>query len=246
MRSVRPTSSRPKMTLNGFVRFVALRLRARGPRRRLAHVAPDPDREQRRRDAGDEQPTPTFVAELGPLRITRRQQRRGDVADRPARLHDADGLVAMLRRPRLADEHGARRPLPAHADAEHGAPEQELQHALRRRGAERSQREDHDRAHQRARAAEAVRDVAEHEPADARHHERRGAEEAGRRVVELEVRAQLAERHRVQHEVHRVEHPADLRGREHAPLLGRDRAIPAAWRRLRFGGDRLRHASGVA
>ena len=63
----------------------------------------------------------------------------------------------------------------------------------------------------------------------------------GHVVAEPEVAAQLADRHGVEHEVHGVEHPAELRGGQHAPLLARDRAIPRArssvrrrrrWRRL--------------
>ena len=38
-------------------------------------------------------------------------------------------------------------------------------------------------------------------------------------VVEPEVRPELAERHGVEQEVHGVEHPAELGGQQHAPLL---------------------------
>ena len=61
-------------------------------------------------------------------------------------------------------------------------------------------------------------------------------------VAEAEVRAQLAERHRVEHEVHRVEHPAELGGREHAPLLARDCAVPGQGTDIRTRcGHRVSH-----
>jgi hypothetical protein len=44
--------------------------------------------------------------------------------------------------------------------------------------------------------------------------------------AELEVGAQLPDRHGVEHEVHGVEHPAELRREQHAPLLARDGAVP--------------------
>ena len=117
--------------------------------------------------ARNSQRQPSSPSAGGP-RMQRRQHRRHDVAERPARLHDADRLVAQRRRPRLADQHGARRPLAAHADAEQRAPEHQLQDALRRRRAERGEREQRDRPHQRAGAAEPVGDVAERQAADRR------------------------------------------------------------------------------
>ena len=129
-------------------------------------------------------------------------------------------------RPCFADEHRSGRPLAAHADAEHRAPEQQLHHALRRRGAQRRQRKNQDRAHQGPGPAEAIGDVTEDRPADARHDERDGAEHAGGVVAEAEVHAQLTDGHGVEHEIHGVEHPAELRGQQHTPLLSRDRAVP--------------------
>ena len=225
MSSVRLISVGPKMTANGL--GPPCLLSACGVQRlRLADVAADPQREERRHDADDEEPAPGVGAERRRAEDDRGGDRRHHVAERPARLHDADRLVAKVRRPRLADEHGAGRPLAAHADAEHRAPEQQLHHALRRRGAERGQRKDQDRAHQRAGAAEAIGDVAEDRAADARHDQRDGAEHAGGVVAEAEVHAQLADGHGVEHEIHGVEHPAELRGQQHAPLLARDRAVP--------------------
>ena len=53
------------------------------------------------------------------------------VADRPAALHHAERLAAMLLRPRFADERGAARPLAAHAEAEQDAEHRELPDVLR-------------------------------------------------------------------------------------------------------------------
>ena len=223
--SVRPEQGRPEDDREtGLVRRVCLW--PAGPRLRLADVASNPQREERRHDAHHEEPAPGVGAERWRAEDDRGGYRRHHVAERPSRLHDADGFVAKVRRPRLADQHGAGRPLAAHADPEHGAPEQQLHDALRRRGAERRQREDQDRGHQGARPAEAIGHVAEDRAADAGHDERHRAEHAGRVVAESEVHAQLADGHGVEHEVHGVEHPAELRGQQHAPLLARDRAIP--------------------
>ena len=49
-----------------------------------------------------------------------------------------------------------------------------------------------------------------------------GAEQPGGAVVEAEVFLELPDGHHVQQEVHRVEHPPELRGGECAPLLARD------------------------
>ena len=78
----------------------------------------------------------------------------------------------------------------------------------------------------RAGAAEPVGDVAEDRAADAGHDQRHGAQHAGHVVAKLEVAAQLPDRHGVEHEIHGVEHPAQLGSQEHAPLFARDRAIP--------------------
>ena len=108
----------------------ARRAAARLPRLGLVHVAPNPEREERRHHADDEQQPPCVGAGAGRAQDRRGHHRRGDVAERPSRLHDADRLVAMRGRPRLADQHGARRPLASHADAEDGAPHEKLDHAL--------------------------------------------------------------------------------------------------------------------
>jgi hypothetical protein len=87
---------------------------------------------------------------------------------------------------------------------------------------------------QRARAAEPVGDVPEDRAADPRHHQRGRAEHARRVVTEAEVGAQLSDGHGVEHEIHGVEHPAELRRQQDAPLFARDGAVP----RNRNGGGR--------
>ena len=87
-----------------------------------------------------------------------------------------------------------------------------------------------DRAHQGARAAEAIGDVAEDEPPTPDMTSVTVPSMPAVCVVELEVAAQLPDRHGVEHEVHGVEHPAELRRQEDAPLLARDRAVPGHFR----------------
>ena len=66
----------------------------------------------------DEQPAPALRRRASASPGSSAASDRGeDVAERPARLHDADGLVAECRRPRLADQHRPGRPFAAHADA---------------------------------------------------------------------------------------------------------------------------------
>jgi hypothetical protein len=214
-------SVRPKITVNGF-----------GPEARTWRFACH-DSGSRTLHAQHEQPAPALVAERRDVEDRRGRQGGHDVAERPSRLHDADGLVAMFSRPGFADEHRAGCPFATHAEPEQRAPEEQLEDRLRRRRAERRQREEDDRAHQGARAAESVGDVAERETADARHDQRRRAEQSGRGVVESEMDLQLVERDGIEHEVHGVEHPAELRRRQDAPLLACDRPVPGDRRRGR-------------
>ncbi len=86
----------------------------------------------------------------------------------------------------------------------------------------------------------AIGDYPEDNPAHRRGHEGHGTEHAGRGVVEAEVRLQLADGHHVQQEVHRVEHPAELRRDECPPLRGGDALVPRSFQRL--SDHRLRAA----
>ena len=145
---------------------------------------------------------------------------------RPARLHDADGLVAVRGRPRLADEHRARRPLAAHADAEHGAPQQQLQTLWDVAApSEQSEKITIVPISARVRPSRSAR-YPKISPPKRRHQQRYRAEQPGHRVVEAEVGAQLPDGHGVEHEVHGVEHPAGLGGGQHVPLLARDGGVP--------------------
>ena len=103
---------------------------------------------------------------------------------------------------------------------------------MRRRRAKRGEGEDQNRRHQGARPTQTIRDYAKQDAADAGHHECDRAEQARHRVVDVEIGSQLADGHGVEHEVHRVEHPASFGGGEHAPLVCGDRAYP------RYGSHR--------
>ena len=133
----------------------------------------------------------------------------------------------MLRRPRLRHERRAARPLAAHAEAEQRAEDRELPQGLReaaRRGEDGVEQHARD---QRARASEAVGDVAEDQPADRATQQRDGPERAGLRLREPEVLDDRGERQREQHDVERVERPAERRRDESAPRRGVGDAPPA-------------------
>ena len=103
----------------------------------------------------------------------------GRVADRPGALHDAERLAAVLRRPGLGDQRGARGPLAAHAEPEHDAEERELLDRLRKTAGSRRERVDRDRRGQRPRAADAVGQPPEQRTADGRRGQRQ-RDRAGR------------------------------------------------------------------
>ena len=76
--------------------------------------------------AGEEEraPAPQGQHERG-------QHRRQQVADSPRRLHQSDGLAAMLRRPGFGHQHRPGGPLAAQADTHDGAPEDQFANAAR-------------------------------------------------------------------------------------------------------------------
>src|SRR5262249_21627453 len=65
-----------------------------------------------------------------------------------------------------------------------------------------------------------------------------GRQETRRRVTEMEFLFQRRQGHDVQHEVHGVEHPAELGRQKRLPLLPRDGAIPRYGRRWRHRSRR--------
>ena len=147
----------------------------------------------------------------------------------------------MLRRPRLRHERRATRPLAAHAESEQRAEDRELPEGLRqsaRRGEDGV--EQHARDHG-ARAAEAIGDVAEDQPADRAAQQRDGPERAGLRLREPELRDDRRERQREQHDVERVERPAHRGGDERAPRRCVGDAPPAEQTGV-VRGCRQRHA----
>ena len=149
---------------------------------RLFHAAPDPEREQRREDADEEHRAPSEARQHD-----RHDDRRQAVADRPAALHDAERLAAMLLRPRLADQRRAARPLAAHAEAEQHAEDRELPEVLREAACEREDRIEQDAERQRARASELVGDHAEDQSADRRRGQRQRRHQPALRRRQPEV-----------------------------------------------------------
>ena len=88
------------------------------------------------------------------------------------------------------------------------------------------QRVGEDREDEDARPAEPVGEDTRADAADGRGDERHRGEEPRLRAVEAELGPDRRERERVEHDVHRVEHPARRRGDEGAPGLGRRLAEP--------------------
>jgi hypothetical protein len=141
-------------------------------------------------------------------------------------LHERRRLISKLGRQCLGDEHAARRPLAAHAESQHGAPQRELHDGLRRRRPERAHREDDDRDVERSHAADAIGDHTERQPADGGADQRERSEQSGGCVAKAEVGFEPSDRQDVDQKIHRVEHPAEHRGEERATLRSREREEP--------------------
>ena len=103
------------------------------------------------------------------------------VANRPSALHQAERLSSMLGGPALGHERGATRPLPAHAEPKKHAGGQELPEILREPARRGKHRVDDDAEHQRAGAAESIRNPAKHQTAGGAGDERDGSQDASRR-----------------------------------------------------------------
>ncbi|MFK4652760.1 hypothetical protein ABIF97_002694 [Bradyrhizobium japonicum] len=179
--------------------------------------AADVEHQQRRQRADHEHPAP---------RRLRRQSREQDrlrqhgetPADRPARLHRADCASAILRPDRLAHQHGARRPLAAEAETEHGARDQELVEILHDRADQREEREPDDGDLERPDTSDMIGEIAAEPAADRGGQQRHGAGESGRGRIDLPQRDDGADHQRIDHEVHAVERPARGAGPERPPL----------------------------
>ena len=132
----------------------------------------------------------------------------------------------MLRGPALRDERGSRRPFSPHAQAKENAKHGELGDGLRQAAGGGEDRVDEDARHERLRSTHAIGQQAEEHAPDRRREQRERSEQARRRGAHLQVAHQVGEDHRVEHDVHAIEHPPQACGHERAALLGRSVSKP--------------------
>ena len=191
------------------------------PDRRLRHAPANPDREEAGEDAEEEERPPAEARD-----DDGGEERRQDVADGPSRLHQADRLAPVRGGPGLGDEDRPRRPLRSQAEADERAPERQLGDGARRGRRPGEEGVGEDGEDEDARPAEPVGEDPRADPADGGGDERDRREEARLRAVEAELGADRREGERVEHHVHRVEHPARGGGEERAARLGRGLAEP--------------------
>ena len=149
----------------------------------LGHVLADVQHQEGRQHADPEQAAP------GPLRRQQRegqrvQDRRRAPAHRPAALHRAHGLAAMLGADDLAHQHRADGPLAAEAQALQRAQHEQLFEVLREADGHRADREPQDGVLQHAHAAVAVGQDAREPAAQRREQQRDGAQHAGLPLVD--------------------------------------------------------------
>ena len=175
----------------------------------------DPQDEQRRHDAHEEDRAPAEARQH-----QADHHGRDDLADRPGGLHQAERLAAVLGAPGLGDERGARRPLAAHAEPQQEPEDRELHDGGRQPAGPAGQRVHQDREDERARAADAVGQEPEGEAAEGGRDERERVEQPARALVHAQVVHEVRQHERVEHHVHGVEHPAEAARHERA-LLGR-------------------------
>jgi hypothetical protein len=139
----------------------------------IAHVAAHVEDQQRRQDAQAHEHAPRRG--LGEQLEHEQVGQHGDrPSDGPRALDDAERLAARLRAHHLGHEHCADRPLAAEADALEDAEDHEHLVARGQAGQEREQRVDRDGEHQRARAADAVRQHAAEDAAERGRRQRHG------------------------------------------------------------------------
>ncbi len=184
-------------------------------------VAADPEGEEGRHDSGEEQRSPAPPGEHDGGQDSRHQ-----VAHRPRRLHQPDGLAAVPVGPGFGDQDGTGRPLPAQSDADDGAPENQLRDASGGGGEGGERREGKDGPDQCAGAAITIAEPAEEHAPQRRGHKRGGTERSGGRGREMKLAPYRRERKGVKHHVHGVEHPAQLGGEQGTPLRAVDFPVP--------------------
>ena len=227
-KRVRRRRLRPKISPNP-ARTLRRGRAGRPPDLRLLDPPLDPEREEGRDDADEEDPSPAPDGQ-----DERGHGRRRGIADGPRALDDAQGLAAVLGRPGLGDERGPAGPLPAHAEAEEDAEDGQHDDARGEAAGRREDGIDEDAGHQGLAAAEAVGEDAEDEAADGRGDEGQRAEKPRRRLGHAQVGHQRRQDHGVEHDVEGVEHPAERGGDERPPGVGRSLLPPGEARHQRI------------
>ena len=195
----------------------------------------DPDREERGQHADQEHAAPP------PDRHDDEVDRgRQTVADRPRALDERERLAAMARRKRLGNQRHAGGPLAPHPEAEQDAEHGELRDHLRQPARRREDQVNQHRRHQRALPADAVGDDAKGHAARRRRQQRQRGQELSRyrgRQLQCWVLDERRQDQRVEHDVERVEHPAQ-RGRDERPPCPDVGVVPPRQRSLGRRGER--------
>ena len=181
----------------------------------LGDAAADPEGEQRGENAGEEDGSPAEA----------REDERGEggsegVADGPETLHEGERFAAGGGGEGFGDECGSGGPFSSHAEAEDDAAGGERERGVREAAGGGGDGVDEQAGVEGDGAAEAVGEPAEEEAAGGCGEKRRGHHRAGERRGQMEVALHGGEDHRVEHDVHAVEHPAEGCGGECSALGG--------------------------
>src|SRR5437867_3335448 len=179
----------------------------------LRNSPADPERYQRRRYSceKDGAPTPSREDESGKPGGER-------VADGPGTLHDSHGFASMTRGPGLCNESGAAGPLSAHSQAQENSEQGQLRNILSQAAGRCKNRIDQDAGQESAGAPDSVRQESENSAPCGRGGQRERGHQARRSFRHAEVAHHVGKDHRVQHDVHAVEHPPQRGGQERALL----------------------------
>ncbi|MNM60376.1 hypothetical protein D3C81_716550 [compost metagenome] len=181
---------------------------------RLLDVATHVERQQRGQQAHREHPSPT----------QRRHHQRGDdggsgITGSKGTLDPRQDLAAVLCRPALAHQRRAGGPFTANAQANDDPEQHQLPQRVRQAAQRGTDRVADDAEHHRLGAAHAVGQIAKQQAAKCRGQQRGRHHHARLRLVEAQVRTDVLEHHREQHQVHHVQHPAQVGRTERPPLL---------------------------
>ena len=185
--------------------------------RRFLHPPAHIDDEQRGGDADPEQHAPSELGRQQRVQTAKAKRRRRP-ADRPAALHEPDGLAAMARRDGLGDQYRPDRPFAAEAEALQRARDEKRGIGMRETAQSREHGEPGDGPLQDAHPAVAIGEDARGPAADGRGHQRAGGDVARLRFAHVPHREQGRHDEGVDHEIEAVEAVAQARGEQRMPL----------------------------